>query len=87
MPIVYRAWFRAPPAAGHHGHGHGDAADGMFGDADDHSLVHAQTGEHGEAPWPMVLALCCTAAATIAFFFYADPAIDLAVQLRKGLLP
>ena len=35
----------------------------------------------------MVLALCCTAAATIAFFFYADPAIDLAVQLRKGLLP
>ena len=88
LPIVYRAWFRAPPVARRHeDHGHCDAADGMFGDAEDHSHAHGHHGEHGEAPWPMVLALCCTAAATIAFFFYADPAIDLAVQLRKGLLP
>jgi multicomponent Na+:H+ antiporter subunit D len=86
LPIVYRAWFRAPAKTVHH---HADAADGLFGDPDT-SLVHAHDGEdhdHGEAPWPMVVALCLTAAATVAFFFYADPAIDLAVQLRKGLLP
>ncbi len=84
LPIVYRAWFRAPAKPVQH---HDDAADGLFGDADDHSTAHAHHGEHGEAPWPMVVALCLTAAATVAFFFYADPAIDLAVQLRKGLLP
>jgi hypothetical protein len=35
----------------------------------------------------MVVALCSTAAVTVAFFFYSDLAIDLATQLRKGLLP
>lgn len=66
------------------------AADGVFGDEADHSHTHGHahaTGAHGEAPWPIVVALCCTAAATVAFFFYSDLAIDLATQLRKGLLP
>ncbi len=66
------------------------AADGVFGDEADHSHSHGHvhgTGAHGEAPWPIVVALCCTAAATIAFFFFSDLAIDLATQLRKGLLP
>ncbi len=85
LPIVYRAWFKPTPKRirVHHA----SASDGLFGDAEDHSEAHDHHGEHGEAPWPMVLALCCTAAATVAFFFHADLAIDLATQLRKGLLP
>ena len=104
LPIVYRAFFRAPPPPGvdHHGdlgafgedpehpHDRPSSTDGLFGDEADHSQAlghHPASGAHGEAPWPMVLALCCTAAATVAFFFYSDLAIDLATQLRKGLLP
>ena len=86
LPIIYRAFFRPSPKS--HGRGHAPTStDGVFGDEDDHSHVHGQHSEHGEAPWPMVVALCCTAAATVAFFFYSDIAIDLATQLRKGLLP
>lgn len=71
---------------------HPNAADGLFGDEADHSEAHSHApghvpGAHGEAPWPIVVALCCTAAVTVLFFFYADLAIDLATQLRKGLLP
>jgi multicomponent Na+:H+ antiporter subunit D len=42
-------------------------------------LVHPPAGEHvhGEAPWPMVLALTLTAAATVLLFI--DPAIPLAL--------
>ncbi|MGZ8228770.1 MAG: proton-conducting transporter transmembrane domain-containing protein [Burkholderiales bacterium] len=42
-------------------------------------LVRAPAGEHvhGEAPWPMVLALTLTAAATVLLFI--DPAIPLAL--------
>jgi len=102
LPIIYRAFFRPPPPIGrahHSDHGafHEDpehplarptAADGVFGDEADHSHSHGHAhGAHGEAPWPIVVALCCTAAATVAFFFYSDLAIDLATQLRKGLLP
>lgn len=104
LPIIYRAFFRAPPPAGrahHTDHGafaedpehpldHPTAADGVFGDESDHSHSHSHShahGAHGEAPWPIVVALCCTAAATVAFFFYSDLAIALASQLRKGLLP
>ncbi len=53
LPIVYRAFFVAPPA-------------------DDHP--------HGEAPWPMVLALSVTAAATLALFFLPDVPLALARQ-------
>jgi multicomponent Na+:H+ antiporter subunit D len=100
LPIIYRAFFRAPPPPGsahradhgafaedpEHPLDHPTAADGLFGDEADHSHAHG-TGAHGEAPWPMVVALCSTAAVTVAFFFYSDLAIDLATQLRKGLLP
>ena len=37
--------------------------------------------EHGEAPWPAVLALCITAAATLAFFFFNQPVLELESQL------
>ena len=103
LPIIYRAFFRAPPPAGHDHHAdhgafaedpehpldHPTATDGVFGDETDQSHVHGhvKSGGHGEAPWPIVVALCCTAAVTVAFFFYSDLAIDLATQLRKGLLP
>ena len=49
LPIVFRAFFREPPA------GH----------------------EHGEAPWPIVLALTTTAAATVLLFL--APQIPLAL--------
>ena len=37
--------------------------------------------DHGEAPWPMVLALTTTALLTLAFFVYNQPVIDLESQL------
>lgn len=37
--------------------------------------------DHGEAPWPMVLALTVTALLTLAFFLYNQPVIDLESQL------
>lgn len=59
LPIVYRAFFVAPPAGAHE---------------------HA----HGEAPWPMVLALTVTAAATVLLFFLPDVPLALARQTLGG---
>ena len=53
LPIVYRAFFREPPA------GH----------------------PHGEAPWPMVLALTATAAGTIGIFFFSEIPFTLATLM------
>ena len=39
------------------------------------------TRDHGEAPWPMVLALTLTALLTLVFFIYNQPVIDLESQL------
>ena len=95
LPIVYRAFFRAPAAHAHHPQ---SSADGMFGDethpatsgahghGHGHDHGHDHHADHGEAPWPAVVALSCTALATVVFFFYSDLAIDLAHQLQKGLL-
>lgn len=46
-----------------------------------------QAHPHGEAPWPIVLALSLTAAGTLALFFYPDVVVDLARALvvRAGL--
>ncbi len=38
---------------------------------------------HGEAPLPIVLALCATAAGTLALFFFPDIPLDLAQQLVR----
>jgi len=43
------------------------------------------TKEHGEAPFPMVLALTITAALTLLFFFFNAPALDLERQLTMGM--
>lgn len=40
---------------------------------------------HGEAPWPIVVAVCATAAGTVAMFFYPDVALELAKQIQRGL--
>ncbi len=40
--------------------------------------------EHGEAPWPMVAALCATAALTVLMFFAADLPFALASALASG---
>ncbi len=39
---------------------------------------------HGEAPWPMVLALSLTAVATVALFFWPEVPLALARQLLAG---
>ncbi len=54
LPIVYRAFFRPPPA---------------------------EDAPHGEAPWPIVLALSLSGAATVALFFRPDLFINLAQRL------
>jgi multicomponent Na+:H+ antiporter subunit D len=69
LPIVYRAFFVAPHAAPAQPHGDGQ---------DD---AH---GEHGEAPWPMLLALTLTAGATLALFFLHELPLALARQLMPG---
>ena len=37
--------------------------------------------DHGEAPWPAVLALSITATLTLLFFFFNQPVLDLEAQL------
>ncbi|HRI06389.1 MAG TPA: monovalent cation/H+ antiporter subunit D family protein [Nannocystaceae bacterium] len=93
LPIVYRAFFKAPPKVEHHGHL--SDADGHFGDQADlaaktahghgHGHGHDHHADHGEAPLPIVVALTCTAAGTILLFFFPDLALGLAEQIRRGL--
>ncbi len=56
LPIVYRAFFVAPPEDPH---GH----------------------PHGEAPFPMVIALTATASVTVLLFFFPDVPLALARQM------
>ena len=63
MPVVYRAFFKAPPGHSDHGDEHGH--------------------HHGEAPWPMVLALTTTAACTVLLFFWPDVPLALAQRLGE----
>jgi multicomponent Na+:H+ antiporter subunit D len=49
----------------------------FFCEADESDKAHA----HGEAPWPMVLALVLTASMSIALFFFSAPLVRLATQL------
>lgn len=65
VPIVYMAFFQeeAPPVL-HAGDGH----------AHHHGVAH----EHGEAPWPIVVAVVATAALTVLLFFFPDVPLALA---------
>lgn len=49
----------------------------FFRKPDDEGAAHA----HGEAPWPMVLALSLTAAMTLLLFFVSDPLLQLVKQV------
>jgi len=69
LPIVYRAFFGEPSHA---------AAQAVGADAL-HRAGHAE--DHGEAPFPIVLALCITAATSIGLFFFPGSLLDLARQL------
>ena len=65
LPIVYAAFFKTPAATAQH-------------DGHDHDH-HA--AEHGEAPWPMLVAIGLTALGTLLLFFHADIPLSLARQL------
>jgi multicomponent Na+:H+ antiporter subunit D len=65
LPIVYRAFFREPPAIGN------GAARGSAG------------ADHGEAPFPIVLALTITAAGTVLLFVWPDVPLALATRLGE----
>lgn len=41
--------------------------------------------EHGEAPWPAVLALVTTATLTILFFAFNGPVVELETQVVRGM--
>ena len=70
LPIVYQAFFRAPaPASSGH--------EGEAGNT-------PQEDEHGEAPWPIVVALTITAIGTVALFFLPQVPLDLAWQMIGG---
>ncbi|MEO8124783.1 MAG: monovalent cation/H+ antiporter subunit D family protein [Burkholderiales bacterium] len=45
---------------------------------------HVGHATHGEAPWPMVVALVATAAGTVALFFMPDVPLALARQMIGG---
>ncbi len=45
---------------------------------------HHHNLDHGEAPLPVVIALCITAAMTVALFFIPDAPLGLAQQLMGG---
>ncbi len=70
LPIVYRAFFRVSPAHGG-GQDHGEHRDG-------------HDAPHGEAPFPIVLALTVTAAGTVLLFFWPDVPLALALQLGEA---
>ncbi|MEX1197254.1 MAG: monovalent cation/H+ antiporter subunit D family protein [Pseudohongiellaceae bacterium] len=46
--------------------------------------TEAPAKDHGEAPLPMVLALCTTAVLTLLFFFFNGPLLDLQMTLVGG---
>ena len=66
LPIVYRAFFRKPPQSEHGAEHHADDH------ADGHGHGHHDHHDHGEAPLPIVIALTCTAAATVLLFFFPE---------------
>ncbi|MFN3868610.1 MAG: proton-conducting transporter membrane subunit [Hyphomicrobiaceae bacterium] len=73
LPIVYRAFFAEP----RHAHALGAAA------VKDAHVDH-HDDDHGEAPWPILLALSLTAAATVVLFFVPDVPLALARLMIAG---
>lgn len=77
-PILYRAFFVAEAAAPHGSeHGSGHHAHDQAGGHHDHGH---DAHDHGEAPWPILVALSATAALTLLLFFFPALALSLAEQ-------
>lgn len=70
VPIVYAAFFRTPAAVSHAGNHHD----------------HHESGGHGEAPLPIVIALLATATLTVLLFFFPDIPLALAEQMVGSAL-
>lgn len=70
LPILMRAFFRQPDKV-HVGHAAG-------------AQYCGRNEDHGEAPWPIVLALCVTAAMTVLLFFFPGVPFDLAKLMVAG---
>ena len=47
-------------------------------------VANSEKQAHGEAPWPMVLALTLTASLAVAFFLFNASAIELESQIFGG---
>lgn len=76
LPIVYAAYFRKPAPV---------EAEGEGGqDAEHQDEAHCDAHDHGEAPWPIVVALSITAAGTILMFFLPQLPLELANDLVGG---
>jgi multicomponent Na+:H+ antiporter subunit D len=69
-PLIYNAFFRREPAAGVHAS----------------AAAHASPGGHGEAPWPMLVAMGITAVGSLALFFVPDLPLAIANRIT-GVLP
>lgn len=65
LPIVYRAFFKPLPTPG-------------TPEPHDHSGHGHALADHGEAPLPIVIALCLTAGGTLLLFFFPDVPLNLA---------
>ena len=72
LPIVYAAFFKPPDKPP-------DNADKDHHEDHDHH-------DHGEAPWPIVVALSITAAGTVLLFFLPQLPLELAADL-VGVTP
>lgn len=72
LEIVHRAFFRAPPAPSPDDHGHGDH--------------HGDEHHADEAPWPMRIAISCTALATVLLFLFPQVALGIVQQLANGVM-
>ncbi len=70
LPIIVLAWFARE-----------EATPGSVGAA----AASGVKKDHGEAPFPAVLALTITAGLTIAFFLFHEPALRLASEIPMGL--
>lgn len=68
MPIVYAAFFKQENPV--HSHGKENGPDEVI--------------SHGEAPWPILLALMITASATWLIFFFPEMPLALVEQMVKG---
>ena len=75
LPIVHRAFFRGTATTSVDA---GAVAAASVGAASVRDGEHHHHDDHGEAPFPIVLALCTTALMTLALFFFPEVPMNLA---------